>query len=306
MEGAEDLRHASSGEHARRIIRPRRCEAWRSGRRRRTRAGGCCHWRRFATGWIAALRPGSAAWTARPCATGSIASTRRVRRASSTIGRRARSRVCRRSNWLSSPRSSRRGSTARVDGVVRWRRIDLKRVIVEKFGVDYHQRYIGQLLKKLGFPHISARPRHPAQDERIVEAFKKTSRARLSAHLDGLPAYHAGRNLVSGRSPHRPEERPRAAMGHARNAASPASRPALRQRLSVRRHLPGARGRRGAGAALRRHRHDATPSRRNLAQRRRGRSRRAAARPRRMAHHRQARGTKPTSPRSSCLPARPN
>ena len=70
-------------------------------------------------------------------------------------------------------------------------------------------------------------------------------------------------------------------MGQARNAATSAGRPALRQRLSVRRHLPGARGRRGAGAALRRHRHDATPSRRNLAQRRRGRPRRAAARPRR-------------------------
>jgi transposase len=69
------------------------------------------------------------------------------------------------------------GPNRKVDGVVRWRRIDLKRVIVEKFGVDYHQRYIGKLLKKLGFSHISARPRHPAQDERIVEAFKKTSRA---------------------------------------------------------------------------------------------------------------------------------
>ena len=32
--------------------------------------------------------------------------------------------------------------------------------------------------KKLGFSHMSARPRHPAQDERIVEAFKKISRAR--------------------------------------------------------------------------------------------------------------------------------
>ena len=69
------------------------------------------------------------------------------------------------------------GPNRERDGVVRWRRIDLKRVIVEKFGVDYHQRYIGKLLKKLGFSHISARPRHPAQDERIVEAFKKTSRA---------------------------------------------------------------------------------------------------------------------------------
>ena len=46
------------------------------------------------------------------------------------------------------------------------------------FGVEFHPRYVGKLLKKLGFSHISARPRHPAQDERIVEAFKKTSRAR--------------------------------------------------------------------------------------------------------------------------------
>ena len=58
------------------------------------------------------------------------------------------------------------------------RRIDLKRVIAERFGVDFHPRYVGKLLKKLGFSHMSARPRHPAQDERIVEAFKKTSRAR--------------------------------------------------------------------------------------------------------------------------------
>ena len=70
------------------------------------------------------------------------------------------------------------GPDRKIDGVVRWRRIDLKRVIAERFGVDYHQRYVGKLLKKLGFSHMSARPRHPGQDARIVEAFKKTSRAR--------------------------------------------------------------------------------------------------------------------------------
>ncbi len=64
------------------------------------------------------------------------------------------------------------------DGVVRWRRVDLKRVIKERFGVDFHERYVGTLLKKLGFSHVSARPRHPAQDERIVEAYKKTSNRR--------------------------------------------------------------------------------------------------------------------------------
>jgi transposase len=70
------------------------------------------------------------------------------------------------------------GPDSEKDGVVRWRRVDLKRVIAERFGVDFHERYVGTLLKKLGFSHVSARPRHPAQDERIVEAFKKTSPAR--------------------------------------------------------------------------------------------------------------------------------
>ena len=61
---------------------------------------------------------------------------------------------------------------------MRWRRIDLQRVIKDRFGVDYHERYVGTLLKELGFSHISARPRHPAQDPEIIETYKKTSRAR--------------------------------------------------------------------------------------------------------------------------------
>ena len=51
------------------------------------------------------------------------------------------------------------GPDREKDGIVRWRRIDLKRVIAERFGVDFHPRYVGKLLKKLGFSHISARPR---------------------------------------------------------------------------------------------------------------------------------------------------
>jgi len=70
------------------------------------------------------------------------------------------------------------GPDREVDGVVRWRRIDLKRVIAERFDVDYCERYVGTLLRKLGFSHISARPRHPAQDAEIVAAYKKTLSAR--------------------------------------------------------------------------------------------------------------------------------
>jgi transposase len=67
------------------------------------------------------------------------------------------------------------GPDRAVDGVVRWRRIDLQRVIKERFGVSYHERTVGKVLKGLGFSHISARPRHPAQDRRTIAAFKKTS-----------------------------------------------------------------------------------------------------------------------------------
>jgi transposase len=71
-----------------------------------------------------------------------------------------------------------------VPGVVRWRRVDLQRVIAERFGVEYHERTIGKLLKHLGFSHVSARPRHPKQDGETIAAFKKTSPAssrRISA-----------------------------------------------------------------------------------------------------------------------------
>jgi transposase len=70
------------------------------------------------------------------------------------------------------------GPDPAVDGMVRWRRIDLQKVIKARFGVDYHERYVSTLLQELGFSHMSARPRHPAQDGEIVEAYKKTSRAR--------------------------------------------------------------------------------------------------------------------------------
>jgi hypothetical protein len=62
--------------------------------------------------------------------------------------------------------------------------------------VDFHPRYVGKLLHKLGFSHVSARPRHPAQDERIVEAFKKISRARLEGSSRWVAGDDAGRDMV--------------------------------------------------------------------------------------------------------------
>ena len=62
-----------------------------------------------------------------------------------------------------------------VHGVARWRCRDLQGVIEERFGVAYKERAVGNLLKVLGFSHMSGRPQHPRQDARVIDAFKKTS-----------------------------------------------------------------------------------------------------------------------------------
>jgi transposase len=62
-----------------------------------------------------------------------------------------------------------------TDGVVRWRCVDLKRVVRDRFGIDLSEVSLGRVLKQLGFSRISARPRHPMQDPEAIATFKKTS-----------------------------------------------------------------------------------------------------------------------------------
>jgi len=64
------------------------------------------------------------------------------------------------------------------DGVVRWRCVDLKHLILTRWKVAYHERTIGKLLRRLGLRHISARPRHLGQDPARIEEFKKTLPSR--------------------------------------------------------------------------------------------------------------------------------
>ena len=113
-----------------------------------------------------------AAWTARRCATGCIASTPpgRVLIDNWTAGPKPRLSGEQQAQFAQIVEA---GPDREKDGVVRWRRIDLKRVIAERFGVDFHPRYVGKLLKKLGFSHMSARPRHPAQDNGSSRRLKK-------------------------------------------------------------------------------------------------------------------------------------
>jgi transposase len=74
-------------------------------------------------------------------------------------------------------------ASAGLGHLARWRCADLKALISERWGVDYHERTIGKLLDRLGFSHITTRPQHYRQDEAAMEAFKKTSptRSRRSA-----------------------------------------------------------------------------------------------------------------------------
>ncbi len=66
-----------------------------------------------------------------------------------------------------------------LDGVVRWRLVDLVQWVWEEFGVSVSRHTLGRELRALGFRKLSARPRHYAQDPDAIEAFKKTSPTRL-------------------------------------------------------------------------------------------------------------------------------
>lgn len=71
------------------------------------------------------------------------------------------------------------GPDRETDGVVRWRRIDLVRLIEKRFGVACSENAVSGYLVRLGFSHISGRPQHPAQDPEVIDAFKKTLPSRL-------------------------------------------------------------------------------------------------------------------------------
>ena len=89
------------------------------------------------------------------------------------------------------------------DGVVRWRRVDLKAQIEARFGVRLHERSVGKVLRRLGFARLSVRPKHPKADEAAQEAFKKASPPWSRRRCPRTPAASRSRSgsrtrLVSG------------------------------------------------------------------------------------------------------------
>src|SRR5881409_622496 len=80
------------------------------------------------------------------------------------------------------------------DGVVRWRRVDLKALIEARFAVRLHERSVGKVLRRLGFSRVSVRPRHPKADEEAQEAFKKASPSWWRERCPSMPAASRSRS----------------------------------------------------------------------------------------------------------------
>jgi len=67
------------------------------------------------------------------------------------------------------------GPDLAIDGVTRWRCIDLCAVIADRYEVVVHERTVGKLLRRMGLTRLQPRPYHPKKDAAAQEAFKKTS-----------------------------------------------------------------------------------------------------------------------------------
>jgi hypothetical protein len=68
------------------------------------------------------------------------------------------------------------GPVPAVDGVVRWRLVDLVQWVWEKFAISISRQTLGRELRAMGYRKLSARPRHHAQATGAVDAFKKPFR----------------------------------------------------------------------------------------------------------------------------------
>jgi transposase len=67
------------------------------------------------------------------------------------------------------------GPIPAVHGVVRWRLIDLAQWIFEEFRITIAKQTLSRELRAMGYRKLSARPRHHAQTEGVIEDFKKAS-----------------------------------------------------------------------------------------------------------------------------------
>ena len=82
------------------------------------------------------------------------------------------------------------GPIPAIHGVVRWRLIDLAQWLHDEFAISLDETTISRELKKLGYVKLTARPRHHAQNEHAMEAFKKGA-SQPSWQRSGQPSRRA-------------------------------------------------------------------------------------------------------------------
>ena len=145
----------------------------RRGQRMRRQRGGCWRLRWLWKGRTARRRRGAAGWTRQ-----TLRDWVYRYNAGGLAGLSNRTAPGR-TPYLSAAQKAelseivRAGPDPGVDRVVRWRRIDLKHLIKERFGVVMHERTVGKQLAELGFRRLSVRPAHPQSDPAAQAAFKK-------------------------------------------------------------------------------------------------------------------------------------
>ena len=74
--------------------------------------------------------------------------------------------------------------------VVRWRRLNLSRIVETRFGVHLAERSIGDMLRRLGFRHLTVQPRHIGHDAEAQDARKNFAdlvTAAIPEHARGKP-----------------------------------------------------------------------------------------------------------------------
>jgi transposase len=95
-----------------------------------------------------------------------------------------------------------RGPTPAIHGVVRWRISDLGQWLWETFQVSVSPQTLSRVLRGMGLRKLSARPKHHAQAEGAIAAFKKNSPPRWQA---SRRIRAPSRKLLKSGSPMRPE-----------------------------------------------------------------------------------------------------
>jgi transposase len=135
---------------------------------------------------------------------------------------------------------------AAIDGIVRWRLIDLVQRLDREFAVLLDETTVSRELRRLGYVKLTAQNGQHAQNELAMEALKRGLRRRGGKGQEHSPEGHAPRDLAPGRGVRRLEEQDHAPLGQARDAALGAQGPADEIGLHLWSYLPRA----GQGAGL--------------------------------------------------------